>query len=169
MWPADQPGNPRSLIRLRWSHVGSTASGLSKEGSTRTIVIGWMYRMVWVFAGHTGLIVGFVVRWLYWYFTEPVINTPLSLCRPSHFNRVVNRASTKRRNSSTPFKIQQLLAHWSKSSTFYCKRFQSSRKYACIILTPLNPTFRGVNIIFLIFAQKHRLCVLVRTASVRRF
>ena len=25
---------------------------------------GWMYRLIWVFAGHTGLIVGFVVRWL---------------------------------------------------------------------------------------------------------
>ena len=26
--------------------------------------IGWMYRLNWVFAGHTGLIVGFAVRWL---------------------------------------------------------------------------------------------------------
>ena len=25
---------------------------------------GWMYRLIWVFAGHTGLIVGFVMRWL---------------------------------------------------------------------------------------------------------
>ena len=25
---------------------------------------GWMYRLIWVFAGHIGLIVGFVVRWL---------------------------------------------------------------------------------------------------------
>ena len=24
----------------------------------------WMYRLIWIFAGHTGLIVGFVVRWL---------------------------------------------------------------------------------------------------------
>ena len=24
----------------------------------------WMYRLIWVFAGHTGLIVGFIVRWL---------------------------------------------------------------------------------------------------------
>ena len=39
---------------------------------------------------------------------------------------------------------------------------------------PLKPhivklRFRGVYIIFLISAQKHRLWVLVRTASVRRF
>ena len=52
----------------------------------------------------------------------------------------------------------------------------SSRKHACIILTPLNPHFyivklgfTGVFIIFLISAQKHRLWVLVRTASPRRF
>ena len=42
-----------------------------------------------------------------------------------------------------------------------------SRKHAYIILTPLNPT--GVYIIFLISSQKHRLWVLVRTASSRRF
>ena len=48
----------------------------------------------------------------------------------------------------------------------------SSRKHAYTILTPLNPTFykaklgfTGVYIIFLISAQKHRLWVLVRTAS----
>ena len=30
----------------------------------RVFVMGWMYRLIWVFAGHTGLIVGFVMRWL---------------------------------------------------------------------------------------------------------
>ena len=53
----------------------------------------------------------------------------------------------------------------------------SSRKHAYIILTPLNPTFiyivklgfTGVYIIFFISAQKHRLWVLVTTASPRRF
>ena len=50
-----------------------------------------------------------------------------------------------------------------------------SRKHAYIILTPLNPTLHSktgvyrVYIIFLISAQKHRLWVLVRTASARRF
>ena len=28
---------------------------------------GWMYRLIWVFAGHTGLFVGFVVCWLIFY------------------------------------------------------------------------------------------------------
>ena len=48
----------------------------------------------------------------------------------------------------------------------------SSLKHAYIMLTPLNPTFfivklgfTEVYIIFLISAQKHRLWVLVRTAS----
>ena len=48
----------------------------------------------------------------------------------------------------------------------------SSRKHTYIILIPLNPTFilvklgfTGVYNIFLISAQKHRLWVLVRTAS----
>ena len=52
----------------------------------------------------------------------------------------------------------------------------SSRKHAYIILTPLKHHFyivklgfTGVYIIFLISAQKHRLWVLVRTASSRRF
>ena len=52
----------------------------------------------------------------------------------------------------------------------------SSQKHTCIILTPLNATFfivklvfTGVYIILLISAQKHRLWVLVRTASIRRF
>ena len=52
----------------------------------------------------------------------------------------------------------------------------TSRKHAYIILTPLKPHFyivklgfTGVYIILLIAAQKHRLWVLVRTASSRRF
>ena len=52
----------------------------------------------------------------------------------------------------------------------------TSRKHAYIILTPLNPTlysktevYRGNTLFFLISAQKHRLWVLVRTASPRRF
>ena len=51
----------------------------------------------------------------------------------------------------------------------------SSGKHAYIILTPLNPTLysktgvTGVYIIFLIFTQKHRLWVLIITASLRQF
>ena len=52
----------------------------------------------------------------------------------------------------------------------------ASRKHAYIISTPLNSTFlfvklgfTGVYIIFLISAQKHRLWVLIGTASSRRF
>ena len=52
----------------------------------------------------------------------------------------------------------------------------TSRKHAYIILTPLKLHFyivklgfTGVYVIFLISAQKHRLGVLVRTASARWF
>ena len=51
-----------------------------------------------------------------------------------------------------------------------------SRKHTYIIFDPLKPHFyivklgfTGVYIIFVISAQKHRLSVLVRTASTRRF
>ena len=56
---SDQPAHPRSLISLRRSHVPSTASTLFRgiNGNPRHTM--WMYRLVWVFAGHTGLIVGF--------------------------------------------------------------------------------------------------------------
>ena len=54
--------------------------------------------------------------------------------------------------------------------------FSTSWKHAYIILTLLKPHFdivklgfTGAYIIFLISAQKHRLWVLVRTASARRF
>ena len=70
------------------------------------------------------------------------------------------------------------------SCTFLLKKKQFAdqglcftlRKHAYIILTPLKPhfyivklRFTGVYIIFLISAQKHRLWVLVRTVSARRF
>ena len=48
---------------------------------------------------------------------------------------------------------------------FRSKQTHSSRKHAYIVLTG----FTGAYIIFLISAQKHRLWVLVRTASPRRF
>ena len=55
--------------------------------------------------------------------------------------------------------------------------FLISQKHAYIILTPLNPTFiysktgvyMGVHYFFYYFCSKHRLWVLVRTASPRRF
>ena len=64
------------------------------------------------------------------------------------------------------FQIRMICQFWSKTS----------RKHAYIILSPLKPHFyivklgfTEVYIIFLISAQKHRLWVLLRTASARRF
>ena len=52
----------------------------------------------------------------------------------------------------------------------------TSQKHTFITLTPLNPTFiwtnwglQGIQHFFLISSQKHRLWVLVRTTSARRF
>ena len=49
-----------SLIACAFYSLRAIQRGLNKNPCyTR-----WMYRLVWVFAGHTGLIVGFVMRWL---------------------------------------------------------------------------------------------------------
>ena len=54
-----------SDLSLRWPHMPSAVSRPSKEGWNITLaILGWMYRLICVFAGHTGLIVGFVVPWL---------------------------------------------------------------------------------------------------------
>ena len=37
---------------------------------------GWMYRLIWVFVGHKGQMVGFVVRWLKWIYHNYI---PLSI------------------------------------------------------------------------------------------
>ena len=52
------------LISLCWSHEHSTANRLSKEGLTRPCHTEWMYRLLWVFAVYTCLIVGFPMHWL---------------------------------------------------------------------------------------------------------
>ena len=49
---------------LRWSHVPSTASGLSKCINENPCHTDWRYRRIWVFVCHTELVVDFVVRWL---------------------------------------------------------------------------------------------------------
>ena len=53
---SDQPAHSRSLISLHWSHEPSTASGLPKQGWTRTLatLTGLMYGLIWGFVGHTG-------------------------------------------------------------------------------------------------------------------
>ena len=38
--------------------------GYPKRDNQDPCHTGWIYRLIWVFAGHAGLIVGFVVRWL---------------------------------------------------------------------------------------------------------
>ena len=65
---SDQLAYPRSLIRVFTDRVCLLQStGYPKRINENCCHIWWMYRLIWVFAGHTGLIVGFVVHWLYYY------------------------------------------------------------------------------------------------------
>ena len=49
-----------------WRNTGSSATHWAHcEDSNQT---GWMPRLIWVFTGHTDHFVGFVMRWLKWYF-----------------------------------------------------------------------------------------------------
>ena len=60
-----QPVHPRSLIIDFAGHsVGSQGSKVYSGGQRRLRQPAWMRRLIWVFAGRTSLIVGFLVRWL---------------------------------------------------------------------------------------------------------
>ena len=66
-----RPAKTQISLRMRavWSDSSLIACvyyslRLSKEGQTSSCHTGWMYRLIWAFAGHTGFIVGFVMRWL---------------------------------------------------------------------------------------------------------
>ena len=63
-----RPANTQ--IRAVWSESSLIGMCLlqppnyTKERWKKKCHTGWMYRLICVFAGHTGLIVGFIVRWL---------------------------------------------------------------------------------------------------------
>ena len=52
-----------SLIPCAFYSLQAIQRGIKKNACPT----GWMYRLTWVFDGHTGLIVGFVMRWLIFY------------------------------------------------------------------------------------------------------
>ena len=61
---SDQTARPRSLIWLSLI-AGAFYSLQAIQRNKREPLPYWrMYRLTWIFAGHTGLIVGFIVRWL---------------------------------------------------------------------------------------------------------
>ena len=71
-----------SMISCVFYSLGAIQRGI-QENLCNT---GWMYRLIWVFAGHTGLIVDFVVPWLKFQFfiinycyLKPKILVPWSL------------------------------------------------------------------------------------------
>ena len=59
---SDQPtqSDQSSLITYALYNLWAIQRGINENPSHT----GWMYRLIWVFAGHTGLIVGFVEGWL---------------------------------------------------------------------------------------------------------
>ena len=63
---SDQPAHPRSLIRVFADRKDALYSLQANQRwiDENPCHTEWMYRLIWVFAGHTRLIVGFVVRWL---------------------------------------------------------------------------------------------------------
>ena len=61
----DQPVHPHSLISLCWSHCAFYSLRAIQRGMNESPChTGQIYRLIWVFAGHAGLIVDFVVCWL---------------------------------------------------------------------------------------------------------
>ena len=82
-----------------------------------------MHRLIWVFASHTGLIVGFVVRWLksYIYFYSNRFSTMFLLYEQRHRKRAViayaNSKSVHLRNLSRTTLFAQVSSRpWEKSA-----------------------------------------------------
>ena len=61
---SDQPVHPGSLISHRWCHVFYGLRAMQRGIIENPCHTGWIYRLIRVFASHTGFIVGFVMRWV---------------------------------------------------------------------------------------------------------
>ena len=84
---SDQPAHPRRLIRVfvdRMCLPGCafySLRAIQRGINEIPCHLGWLYKLVWVFDGHTCLIVGFVVHWKtvskrsYMTFLEDIIET----------------------------------------------------------------------------------------------
>ena len=74
------------------------------------------------------------------------------------------------------YQLTRSIAYISNKAQILHNDIKSSRKHAYIMFTPYIPflysisgVYSGIHYFFLISAQKHRLWVLVRTASPKRF
>ena len=72
---------------LCWSHVSSRASWPSRGINENPCHTWWMYRLIWVFAGHTGLTVNFVVPWIIQFQGEMSNNMEKIELQHMHSNR----------------------------------------------------------------------------------
>ena len=65
-----RPAKTQISLRIRavWSVFANRAFyslwAVQREINDNTYCTGWMYRLIFIFVGHLGLILGFVVRWL---------------------------------------------------------------------------------------------------------
>ena len=60
----DSDQHTRNLIRIfAIACAFYSIQAIQRKINETPCHIGFVYRLIWVFAGHTGLIVGFVVRW----------------------------------------------------------------------------------------------------------
>ena len=68
---SDQPVHPHSLIRVFADQCAVySAQAVERIMNKNPCHTGLMYRLIGIFASHTGLIVGFVVHWLSYVFME---------------------------------------------------------------------------------------------------
>ena len=74
---SDQPAHLHTLIRVLADHICLLQpSGYPKRNKWEHLSYWRMFRLIWVFADHTGLIVGFVVCWHILLFFKWLSNEP---------------------------------------------------------------------------------------------
>ena len=81
-----------------------------------------MYRLIWVFAGHTGLIVGFVMRWLSYYLKYSDDTADFSFLYLNPLTLVLlNPDIPAFANSVDPDQLTSEEANWCRSALFAIK------------------------------------------------
>ena len=135
---SDNSAQPDQSLACAFYSLWAIQKGIN-ENPCHTV---GMHRLIWVFVGHTGLIVDFVFFWLI------NVNTQLNLKQNEQAKRELRKeeALQQKHYENTPIQI-----YW---KFYHQKKWKFSDK-------------NSDN--FHISAQKHRLWVLVRTASARQF
>ena len=67
VWPAMTDQTAVQSVSSLIAHALINLQGIQRGTNKKPCHSGWQYRLIWVFAGLVGLIVGFVVYWLIFY------------------------------------------------------------------------------------------------------